>query len=476
VSRRAVATQATPKAASPSESAMAERGRKRPGSAGGLALPEDTRKNVYLYRKASERVHAMILLIITIAVSMGISFLCSLSEACLLSLSMADLAVLSEKRPRAGQLLKQMKETIQKPIAAILIINNFSNIIGAAVSGVIFSSLFGSRWIGLFSFVFSLAVIQWSEYLPKTLGVLHNRILAGIIARPLAAIVRLLNPLVFMLERINRPFLRGIKYRSATDALSEISLLARYASVNKLISREQVDIVSRSIKLSQSKVRDIMVGREEIKFLSTAMTMAEALVEAHIHHHTRYILVHAGNMDEIVGYVNVKDIISALQINPEDPTLKGIARPVLTVNAVLLVPALLKELTRGYQHMAVVKDDQGKTAGLVTLEDVVEAIVGELEDEYDVLPNYVIPISEIRFLAGGGVSLATLKAKTKFDLPELSANLNDWLCELYRNLPPIERAIPFADLVFIVRKIRRSKINEVMVEKRRPTPSPAVPG
>ncbi|MBU4211099.1 MAG: DUF21 domain-containing protein, partial [Verrucomicrobia bacterium] len=170
----------------------------------------------------------MTLLIVTIVVSMGISFLCSLSEACLLSLSMADIAGLSEKKPRSGQLLKQMKEGVQKPIAAILIVNNFSNIIGAAVSGTIFSDLFGSKWIGLFSFVFSLAIIQWAEYLPKTLGVLHNRALAVIIARPLAYIVHILNPLVFMLEQINRPFLRGAKYRSAVDALSEISLLARY--------------------------------------------------------------------------------------------------------------------------------------------------------------------------------------------------------------------------------------------------------
>ena len=112
----------------------------------------------------------------------------------------------------------------------------------------------------------------------------------------------------------------------------------------------------------------------------------------------------------------------------------------------------------------------------MTLEDVVEAIVGDLEDEYDVLPSHVIPISEVRFLAGGGVSMATLRAKTKFDLPELPTNLNDWLCSLYQNLPPIEHAIPFSDLVFIVRKIRRSKIHEALVEKRHQTKPVALPG
>ncbi len=417
----------------------------------------------------------MILLILTIVVSMSISFLCSLSEACLLSLSMADLAELAEKRPRVADLMRKLKESIQKPIAAILILNNLANICGAAVAGVFFSDLFGHKWIGVFSFLFSLAIIQWSEFLPKTLGVIHKRKLAGVITWPLAYGTRVLGPLVFVLEWINRPFQGRSKQKMAADTLNEIMLLTRSASVNKLISREQVDIVARSIKLSQSRVQDIMVGRDEIKFLSTAMTMTEALIEAHIHHHTRYILVRDGNMDAIVGYVNVKDIVSALQINPTDPSLKGIARPVLTVSAALLVPDLLKELTRGYQHMAVVRNDQAKTVGLVTLEDVVEAIVGDLEDEYDVMPSHVIPISEIRFLAGGGVSLATLKAKTKFDLPELPTNVNDWLCALYGNLPPIEHAIPFSDLVFIVRKIRRSKIHEVLVEKRHQT-TPLAPG
>ena len=407
-------------------------------------------------------------LILTILVSMGISFLCSLAEACLLSLSTSDLAGLAETKPRAADMLRRLKENIQQPIAAILIVNNLSNIVGAAVAGLFFSDLFGHKWIGVFSFLFSLAIIQWSEYLPKTLGVIHKRRLAGVLAWPLAYVTRSLGPLIAVLEWINRPFQGRGRQKIPADTLNEIMLLTRLASVNKLLSREQVDIVARSIKLSQARVQDIMVGRDEIKALSTAMTMAEALIESHIHHHTRYILVRDGNLDEIVGYVNVKDIVSALQINPADPSLKGIARPVLSVSAALPVPDLLKELTRGYQHMAIVRNDRAQTVGLVTLEDVVEAIVGELEDEYDVMPGYVVPVSEIRFLAGGGVSLAKLRAKTNFELPDVATNLNDWLCAQYHKLPPIEYAVTFGDLVFIVRKIRRSKIYEVMVEKRLP--------
>lgn len=414
----------------------------------------------------------MLLLILCVALAMGISFLCSLTEACLLSLSLAEVAELSIRRPHLAEQLRKLKENIQQPIAAILIVNNLVNIIGAAVAGALFSDLFGHKWIGVFSFLFALAIIQWSEYLPKTLGVIYKRPLAGVVTPPLVYLTRLLRPLVFVLERVSFPLQGRRKNKTALDPLNEIMVLTHFASLHKLISREQLDLVARSILLSQSRVEDIMVARDEIKFLSTSMSLAEALVAAHIHHHTRYILARDGNLDEIIGYVNVKDIVSALQINPKDPSLKGIARPVLSVLATWLVPQLLKELTHGYQHMAVVRNDQGRTVGMVTLEDVVEVIVGDLEDEYDVLPTYIYPISEVRFLAGGGASLKALREKTQFDLPDLPQSVHDWLCSRHAKLPPIEHAIQFQDIAFIVRKIRRSRIHEVMVEKRPPAAMP----
>ena len=172
----------------------------------------------------------MTLLIITIVVSMGISFLCCLAEACFLSLSMADVAELAEKRPRVADMLRKLKESIQKPIAAILIVNNLANICGAAVAGVFFSDLFGHKWIGVFSFFFSLAIIQWSEFLPKTLGVIHKRKLAGVITWPLAYVTRVLGPLVFVLEWVNRPFQGRIKQKMSVDTLNEIMLLTRSAT------------------------------------------------------------------------------------------------------------------------------------------------------------------------------------------------------------------------------------------------------
>lgn len=406
----------------------------------------------------------MLLFILTVLIAVLLAFTCSLSEACLLSLSPVDIARISEKRPRTAEIWRGFKHNIQKPIAVILIINTLAETMGAAIAGGLFGGLFGSKLIMVFSVIFSFIVIQWCEILPKSLGVRFNKQVACVVAHPLLWGVAMLHPVVLCIEWLNKPFLPPGLAKSKHDAIGDINVLARFASYNKLITTEQEGIVARSLKLSQTAVRDIMVARNEIKYLSTDMSLADALIAAHIHHHTRYILVNNGNLDDVLGYVNVKDIVSALQTNPKDPSLKGISRPVPAIKAGQFVTELLKGLTKGYQHIALVRDDAGRTAGLITMEDVVEAIVGDLEDEYDLLPTHVIHLSDIRFLAGGGVTLSLLKSKTGFDLPEEQITINDLLTSIVKGFPAVESKIAYRNMVFIVRKLRRSKIHEVIVE------------
>jgi len=407
----------------------------------------------------------MILFVIAITLSLTVSCICSILEACLLSLSTTDIARIAEKKPGIAEIWRGFKENIQKPIAVILITNTLAHTIGASVSGAQFNTLFGSKYIWVYSLVFSFVMIQWTEILPKSLAVRHNRFFAVLSALPLRYTITLFRPLLLFMEWINRPF-EGQAQKRANDAVGDITVLAKFASVHNMITREQEDIVSRSLKLSTAKIRDIMVERDEIKFLSTDMSMTDALIESHIHHHTRYLLAHQQNLDDIIGFVNVKDIVSALQINPKDPSLKGISRPIVDIHDDQNVTQLLKTLTKGYQHMAVVRDAQGRTVGLVTLEDVVEAIVGDIEDEYDVLPTYVYKINDMRYLAGGGVPMTQLREKTGFDLPELSLAVNDWLFQQSAKPPAVETKIKRQNFVFIIRKMRRSKIHEIIVEKR----------
>lgn len=407
----------------------------------------------------------MLFLILTVTIALSISFICSLLEATLLSLSATDVAKISEKKPGIAKLWTGFKNNIQKPIAVILIINTFAHTIGAAVSGSQFNELYGAKWIGVYSIVFSMVMIQWTEMLPKTLGVKHNRFFAVITAVPLKWLIFLLYPIVFLMQIINRPFSGRKEDEAEIDAINEIRVLAHFAKSQKIISLEQAGIVERGLRLSMKTVSDIMIKREDCKYLSTDMSLGEALVESHIHHHTRFPLVNGKNIDDILGYVNFKDIVSALQYNPRDPSLKGISRPVLSVSEDENLSSLLERMTKNYQHIALVRDKNGKTAGLVTLEDVIESIVGDIKDEYDILPKFFYQIAENRYVSGGGIELKKVSLELGVMFQNDSINLNEWLSGKLLNDIKAEARYDYNGLRFTVRKVRRSKIHEIIIDR-----------
>jgi len=398
-----------------------------------------------------------------VAVTLSISFMCSLLEACLLSLSLSDIARLSEKKPMVAKIWKNFRENIQAPITVILVINTLANTVGASLSGAKFQELFGPKWVALYSLLFSFMVIQWSEILPKTWGVKYNKNVAQMVAVPLRHLVVAFTPFVKLIQFLNRPF-QGKTGRRVADATDEITVLAHFAAIQNMISKDQEKILARTVTLSSMKVRDMMVERNEMKYLSTNMNLMEALIEAHIHHHTRLPLVNGNDIDDVIGYVNFKDIVSTLQINPVDPSLKGICRPMLEVKETEPVSLLLTRLIKGCQHIALVKDDKSKVVGLVTLEDVIETIVGDIQDEYDILPTYFYQITGYRYLAGGGIHLNTLRDKTGLDLPVEDKTLNDWLTGLFGRTPKAEDKVSYGGMAFIVRKLRRSSIYEAIIE------------
>lgn len=415
----------------------------------------------------------MTILIISVVVALGVSFLCSLMEACLLSLSTSDIARMSENRSTSAGIWKKLKGNIQKPLATILIINTLAIAIGASVSGAQFNKLFGNRWIAVFSLAFSLVMIQWAEILPKTIAVKHNRIIAGITAVPFSLLVYFFRPLVVAIEWLNRPF-TGKNKKSTDTALSEIRVLARSAFLEDQISKEQESLIARSIYMSTLIARDVMIDRGDINILSTAMSLHEGLIGAHLHRHTRFPLTENGDIDRIVGYVNFKDIVGALQVSPSDPSLRGIMRPVLFVKDTTKLPELLAKLTRGYQHIAIVQNDTGATIGLVTLEDIIESLVGKLQDEYDTPPDFIVQLSENRFRVGGSATFRQLKNRENRAFNDLNRfddmSIDAWIKSDLRGTTPPENIVKTIGAFTVkVRRIVRGNIYDVIIER---TPVP----
>jgi putative hemolysin len=401
-------------------------------------------------------------LIITILATMSITFMCSLVEACLMSLSLADIAALSEKRHSTGAIWKNLRDNIQKPIAVILIINTLATTVGSAFLGTQLSDLFGTHWVGVASVVFALVMIQWSEILPKTLGYRHNRLVAMVFGIPLKALVAAMTPALAVSQFLSSPFM-GKRRQTSADALGDINVLTRFAALNKLISKEQARLVMKSIDLSKTRIAGVMMPRDQIKYLSSAMTLTDALIAAHHHYHTRYPLVDRDDLDSIIGYVNFKDIVIALHINPKDPTLKGIMRPMLLVKESEIASAVLNKMVQAHHHIAIAQDDAGRVVGLVTLEDMIEEVIGDIQDEFDILPRFVRAMPDRRFLVGGATPLSELREKVCPEFPDEPTQLDTWIRSKMKKPPRPKDRVPLSDFDIVISKIRRSKVHEAIV-------------
>ncbi len=409
----------------------------------------------------------MFILILAISLSLSISFFCSLMEACLLSLSKSHIARIAQRSPRMANIWKQFKTNIHKPIAVILIINTLAHTIGAAVAGAKFDTIFGSSWIFVFSLAYSFIMIQYTEILPKTLGVRFNVLLARISAVPMFFLVKTFRPFISVVEFANRPFERRVQ-KEADSIATEISLLASSAVLENKLSQEQASLISRSIQMSQSKVRDVMVGKDDVIFLNDSMSLYDAFLASHIHMHTRYPLLTDNDYDRVGGYVNFKDLVTALHIAPEDPSLKGIRRPILFVPETMPLNILLKKMAREYQHIAIVQDAKGHTIGLVTMEDVLESLVGEIEDEFDSPPAMMVVLSENRWRIGGGVTLSRLSERAFKELPKSEQTVDELVKFHMHGREPTEHfEFEYHGIRMKVRKVARGYVYDVIAERHR---------
>ena len=174
-----------------------------------------------------------------------------------------------------------------------------------------------------------------------------------------------------------------------------------------------------------------MIPIEQVSLLSTTHTLAEAVVAAHMEAHTRFPVCEGENRDQIVGYVNFKEMIYYMRTNPGDPSFRGIIRPVRFVGPGNSAADLLKGFASQHVHMAIVRNDGGQTLGMVTFEDVVEELVGDLEDEFDRLPRMLHPLTGGTWMIGGGTPMPEVTPVLGPELAEAQGSLSTWLLDKF---------------------------------------------
>jgi len=406
---------------------------------------------------------SVLVLVAGVILAFSVSFVCSLMEAALLSITPGQLARLRQSKPRRGSVMDRLKDDLDRPITAILTLNTTAHTIGATLAGAEFALLFGDGKIGLFSAVFTYLMLQYTEILPKSLGVRFAEAVCGGMALPLSVLTRVMGPLISLLRFLNRPFEPHLSAGTDSPSLDEVTALAGRARVSRLITPQQENIITQAAYLSRQTAADIMVPVEQITFLSSSQTLSQAIVTAHTDPHTRFPVIKGGDCNDVLGYVNFKELVYRVRTNPAEPTLQGVVRPVRFVPMGMPCHQILRAFVDEHEHMAIVQDEQGRTAGLITLEDVVEVLLGDLQDEFDRLPKMCHGLPKGVWIVGGGVTMLELAERLEMPALATEGTLADWMTARLGSGLAVDQRLRVDHLEFTVRRIRRGRPFEVLI-------------
>ncbi len=327
----------------------------------------------------------MFVLLIVVAATLLVSMTCSLLEAVLYSTRRTELeaAVRAEKHPGQAHALLAMKRTIAAPLTSILILNTIANTAGASLAGSLVNDVLGTHWVLWFSILLTLAILFFSEIIPKTLGAVHWRALWPLVVMPLRFMQVLLYPAVRASLWLTRLLTGAQRSRSVTEEeiLAMVQMGAREGELSDMESRMVVNIIG----LENKSVKEIMTPRTVIFALEAQTPVEQAVDEAHTKGLNR-IPVYEGSIEEIRGYVLLRDLsIRKAWSHPEAP-ISEFMKPVSFVPEAMNCITLLRRFLESREHMALVVDEYGGLSGLVTLEDIVETILGEeIVDETDLV-------------------------------------------------------------------------------------------
>jgi len=327
----------------------------------------------------------MTLLIFYLVLAISVSFLCSILEAVLLSVTPAHIAVMNERGANSGQLLRRLKRDIDRPLSAILSLNTIAHTFGAAGVGAQAQVVFGSAWLTMISALVTLAILVFSEIIPKTLGATYWKELSGFTAHTCRVLIFAMWPLVMLSKLITRALAHG--KRAPTVSREEFRALAQVGTREGVFEEEESNIFLNLIRFSAIRLQDIMTPRVVVVKFQQDTTLNELMDKTDKLVFSRYP-VYGENDEDIKGYVLKADLMMELAHGRGERTLGELIREVLFVPEFISLRVLFSQLLAEQEHFAVVVDEYGGLSGVVTMEDVLETLLGiEIVDESDAIED-----------------------------------------------------------------------------------------
>jgi len=409
----------------------------------------------------------MLILVTAVSVVLVVSFACSIMEAVLLTLTRPQIEVLSRGGRRAGALLARFKDNMDVPIAAILIMNTAAHTIGAAVAGASYSRVFDTGTLWLFSILFTLMVLLFTEIIPKTLGVTYARALASPVAHGIRWLTIALRPLVALSESLSRSLRSDVEAAPVTSA-EEIRLLATLGRSKGAVGGRTAGMIVGATQLADLQARDIMLPRDDVKFLSATMSRTEAIAYARAARHSRFPYSPSGELDDVTGVILVKELLYWLLANDvPDIDWTSLCQDALVIPETAPLPKLLRYFQDSQRHLAIVVDEYGSVEGIVTLEDVLEEIVGDIRDEGDLPADDFVESADGPLLVSAAVDLRRLSTRLgiAWEPEDEVATLGGLVTERLERIPSVGDSIAWHGFRITVVEAGRRRVRQLSITR-----------
>ena len=313
-------------------------------------------------------------------VSIAISALCSTLEATLLSTPLSYVTGLEDQGVKGAKRLKSLKQNPDRAISAILCLNTIANTVGASIVGSLVYEVYGDPLVGVFSTVFTLAILIFSEIIPKTIGTSYWRSLAIPASSIISGMIFISFPLVWILEHLTSL----ISSRSSQVSVSreDISAMVSVATEEEVIETEEKKIIQNLLKLDEITVHEIMTPSTVVEMAESTMTVRE-FYDSDLTH-SRILIYDDDNSDYVVGYVLRQTVLEKMAEDKFQTSIRDIARPILTFPEEEPVGNVWEKFLEKKEHISVIIDEYGTFRGIVTMEDVIETMLGqEIVDDTD---------------------------------------------------------------------------------------------
>lgn len=408
----------------------------------------------------------VVIRLVLVVVCLVLSAFFSSSETALTTVNLIRIRNLADNGDKAAARVLKARRDQSKMLGAILIGNNVVNLSASSMLTVLVTDVFGSQAVGAATGVLTLLVLLFGEITPKTIATLEAEKNALRFARVICFLMTILTPVIFVVNLLSGGVLRllGVDPNKPTDSITEDELrtIVEVGHEKGVIESEEKEMINNVFDLGDSVARDIMVPRIDMSFVDVEASYEELMEIFRRDHYTR-LPVYEDNTDNVIGIINMKDLI-LLEDRAAFSVRDYLRQPLFTFESKKL-SELMIEMRKTSNNIVIVLDEYGATAGLITLEDILEEIVGDIRDEFDAdEEDELKEISKGEYLADGSMNLDDINDRLGLELvSEDFDSLGGFMIDRLEHLPAEGEEVDTEEVRLVVEKVNKNRIDKVHI-------------